>query len=966
MATWNSSRNRWEEELFTLWGDQYNSSYGKYTVYLYYSSITRSGLTVTLNSAGLYGVRANDTWTTNRAACQVGTGDSWTNVANNGTLYPKSDSGSPATFTYGLGSPSISTTGTTFKINIRCANTGFSSNWGNFQSGSPVQKSVNITCSAAISAISSTTAGSTLSGPTINVTKYDSGFTDNITLTYNSKTITRNNFTSSTLSFTEAERLLIFQAQGNSTTKSWTISGTTMNGSTKIGTFSGSVNITTEALASVSSANNFNVGDSTSYRCSKGGAGSFSVYARVTSTSGNVAGSTTNQTTDGTKTMSFTDSVIYSSNTSSQSGTIYWTVTSYINGTSVGTTSGTTCNYTFLKSRCGPSLTTFKYAVTDAGTKVLMGLGSTTTYYDYNSGTNLNKFIQTKTTLGFQLNGSTASGSNATISKFYVKIPGQSDITANASGGVYVCGSGVLTTSGTIYGYIRDSRGFEDLKSFTYTLNDYSLSTFIYNIARNPMSSTDANIDKYAKLSATISLPNYMATYVKNTGDIYIAYKATTSSTWNRLSIKSYFTVNGATLVMPSKQLSIVFEKNTQYNIRLEVKDYYNSSEANYVKSLEVVLPISAPLLSKRYQALGINKIPSSDKALDIRGSENIENGNLDVSGYIKAGAPIYSNTKQLQSYYRISLSSLDSTKFYPVTFTQSDNILDCEIHSVGGGADLPYNQNVIHFQLLAQGWSDTPKHFNILTYERYNGGDEITIGSIGYGTRGGGCKCVWLRGSLNYDFYCNFTPTLHTSNYTTNNETYTVGTGYAGDTNTNVTLVFTPQNGKPSLSLFSGLNRSIIDIIYPVGSIYMSVGSTDPGTLFPGTSWTQLKDRFLLGAGSYSNGATGGYTATQKHTHIIPPLSGSAASAGSHSHRVTNKTSSYAGGKQDAWRCMSFDATNADWYQDVYSSDAGAHTHDVTTAEGTTDAFGTGAAATATDGNMPPYLVVYMWKRTA
>ena len=156
---------------------------------------------------------------------------------------------------------------------------------------------------------------------------------------------------------------------------------------------------------------------------------------------------------------------------------------------------------------------------------------------------------------------------------------------------------------------------------------------------------------------------------------------------------------------------------------------------------------------------------------------------------------------------------------------------------------------------------------------------------------------------------------------------------------------------------------------VYPVGSIYMSVNSTNPGTLFGGT-WVQLKDRFLLGAGStYTNGKTGGYTATQKHTHSIPALSGTAANAGSHSHRVTNKTSSYAGGKQDAWRCMSFDATNADWYQDVYSSDAGAHTHDVTVnASGTaaTKEFGTGAIASAIDGNMPPYLVVYMWKRTA
>lgn len=54
-------------------------------------------------------------------------------------------------------------------------------------------------------------------------------------------------------------------------------------------------------------------------------------------------------------------------------------------------------------------------------------------------------------------------------------------------------------------------------------------------------------------------------------------------------------------------------------------------------------------------------------------------------------------------------------------------------------------------------------------------------------------------------------------------------------------------------------LKSFLVDSIYPVGSIYMSVNSTSPATLFGGT-WSQLKDRFLLGAGdTYSNGATGG-----------------------------------------------------------------------------------------------------------
>lgn len=39
-------------------------------------------------------------------------------------------------------------------------------------------------------------------------------------------------------------------------------------------------------------------------------------------------------------------------------------------------------------------------------------------------------------------------------------------------------------------------------------------------------------------------------------------------------------------------------------------------------------------------------------------------------------------------------------------------------------------------------------------------------------------------------------------------------------------------------------LNNAILSSIYPVGSIYMNVNSTNPGSLFGGV-WEQLKDRF-------------------------------------------------------------------------------------------------------------------------
>lgn len=127
--------------------------------------------------------------------------------------------------------------------------------------------------------------------------------------------------------------------------------------------------------------------------------------------------------------------------------------------------------------------------------------------------------------------------------------------------------------------------------------------------------------------------------------------------------------------------------------------------------------------------------------------------------------------------------------------------------------------------------------------------------------------------------------------------------------------------------------NSTILNLIYPVGSIYMSVNNVSPATFIGGT-WEALKDRFLIGAGnSYSGGATGG-EATHKLTINEMP---------SHTHQIL-----YAGGTQKTWGYN-------------YSNDGG------TISSATFDNAGiNNTGGSAAHNNMPPYLAVYMWKRTA
>ena len=154
---------------------------------------------------------------------------------------------------------------------------------------------------------------------------------------------------------------------------------------------------------------------------------------------------------------------------------------------------------------------------------------------------------------------------------------------------------------------------------------------------------------------------------------------------------------------------------------------------------------------------------------------------------------------------------------------------------------------------------------------------------------------------------------------------------------------------------------KKLIDYIYPIGSIYLSVNSTSPATLFGG-SWTQLKDRFLLGAGStYSSGATGGAA-----THKL-----SVAEMPSHAHdtpffnNMTNNgemKSDFIGvfGKgvtaSQALKNTGQTSTMEMWW-----------INQTNTAEGNEWAYLTSAKGSGSaHNNMPPYLVVYMWKRTA
>jgi len=126
----------------------------------------------------------------------------------------------------------------------------------------------------------------------------------------------------------------------------------------------------------------------------------------------------------------------------------------------------------------------------------------------------------------------------------------------------------------------------------------------------------------------------------------------------------------------------------------------------------------------------------------------------------------------------------------------------------------------------------------------------------------------------------------------------------------------------------------------YPVGSIFMSVSSTNPSAWFGGT-WAQLENRFLLAADStYALGDTGGEAT---HTLTVDEMP-----SHQHQHRGYHGIS---GG------------STAHTIQGMTSGSASSAKYNTTGPACNTSGTNAGGAA---HENMPPYLVVYMWKRTA
>lgn len=122
----------------------------------------------------------------------------------------------------------------------------------------------------------------------------------------------------------------------------------------------------------------------------------------------------------------------------------------------------------------------------------------------------------------------------------------------------------------------------------------------------------------------------------------------------------------------------------------------------------------------------------------------------------------------------------------------------------------------------------------------------------------------------------------------------------------------------------------SLMDFIFPVGFILTLYNHTDPNEIYTGTTWVRINNTFLWATTATGTiGQTGG---EQTHTLTVDEIP-------SHRHYGVRRNG---------------------------AGDSGTHSSGASAGDGTTQPYTDYAGGGAAHNNMPPYVQVSMWRRTA
>ena len=171
---------------------------------------------------------------------------------------------------------------------------------------------------------------------------------------------------------------------------------------------------------------------------------------------------------------------------------------------------------------------------------------------------------------------------------------------------------------------------------------------------------------------------------------------------------------------------------------------------------------------------------------------------------------------------------------------------------------------------------------------------------------------------------------------------------------NFEIKLENTIENVNNQINELNTFKNNFLNLVYPIGTIYMTADDASPSSLFGGI-WESVENKFLLGAGSsYIAGETGGsatHTLTinelPNHQHQFPFAGNDTAEGASGQNQFNflygkGQTASAMGQKTEMYNETSSNAAEGNELAYMTNKIGGSQSHN----------------------NMPPYLTIKIWKR--
>lgn len=442
--------------------------------------------------------------------------------------------------------------------------------------------------------------------------------------------------------------------------------------------------------------------------------------------------------------------------------------------------------------------------------------------------------------------------------------------------------TGVLKASGnlSVSATVTDGRNRSGSASSTLTVLNYTapnISKLTVGRCDSDGTANEQGDHVQVTFSATVTALNN-----KNKATYKVRYKKSTTSTFTEVTVSAIQN----TYAVTNHKYVFAADTGSSYDVEVSVADNHSTS----TRSTSASTAFTLMHWNADGTGMGIGKVSEKSNTMEV---------GLD--------AEFYGSTKQAGNSFAYQPGAFSGEKGYTLLATITLNTLNVNapiVFKINRRGALCPMQVYVRF---ASSSTTTDPDLASITYEGDNFGAFIV-------------KVATSTWKLYVDNTTGWSNPCLQEWFTTDNQMARMSIDFPSE---QIEELPTPYYRATPAKM-----QSLLDYIYPVGSIYISYSHVNPDTLFGGT-WTRITNRFLWGCDADGDiGVTGGEKTVTLTTNQIP----------AHNHGGTY-TNAGTATKTHAWlasggSAMAYDTVNT----------GGGQAHN----------------------NMPPYIQVSIWRRTA